>query len=87
MMMAALSVLLCVLPVEGQVPAVRKAASKSKAQRYVESVSRNDVLANASFGVLAVTEGGDTLAGWNWNQRLIPSSTMKLVTAGAAMHQ
>ena len=87
MMVAALSVLLCVLPVDGQVPAVRKAASKSKAQRYVESVSRNDILANASFGVLAVTEGGDTLAGWNWNQRLIPASTMKLVTAGAAMHQ
>lgn len=70
-----------------QVPAVRKQASKSKAQRYIELASGNDILKNASFGVLALTEGGDTVASWNCGTRLIPASTMKLVTAGAAMHQ
>ena len=60
---------------------------KTKAQRYVELVSRGEVLKNSSFGVLAMTVGGDTLACWNPSQRLIPASTMKLITAGAAMHK
>ena len=70
-----------------QVPATRKQAAKSKAQRYVELVARNDILKNSSFGVLAMTEGGDTLAAWDFARRLVPASNMKLITVGAAMHQ
>ena len=70
-----------------QNPAVKTAPEKSKAQRYIESVATNDILKHASFGVLAMTEGGTTLASWNPDKRLVPASTMKLITTGAAMHQ
>ena len=70
-----------------QVPATQKASVKTKAQRYVELVSGNDILRNSSFGVLAITEGGDTLAAWDYSRRLLPASNMKLITVGAAMHQ
>ncbi|MBR4757139.1 MAG: D-alanyl-D-alanine carboxypeptidase/D-alanyl-D-alanine-endopeptidase [Bacteroidales bacterium] len=70
-----------------QVPAAKKQAAKSKAQRYIELAAGNDILRNASFGVLAMTEGGDTVASWNCRTRLVPASTMKLLTVGAAMHQ
>ena len=86
-MLATLVAVLSLASAYAQVPAAKKASVKSKAQRYVELVSRNDVLRNSSFGVLAMTERGDTLAAWNNGQRLIPASTMKLVTVGAAMHQ
>ena len=78
---------LSIATVSAQVPATKKQASKSKAQRYIELASGNDVLKNASFGVLAMTKDGDTLASWNCGSRQIPASTMKLVTVGAAMHQ
>ncbi len=60
---------------------------KTKAQRYVELVSGNDVLKSSVFGVFAMKEGGDTLASWNPSQRMVPASTMKLITTGAAMHK
>ena len=69
-----------------QIPA-SKPAPKSKAQRYIEMVSRNDMLKSSVFGVLAVTEGGDTLAVWNSDQRMVPASTMKLITTGMAIHR
>jgi len=86
LIIAAFSVSLT-LAAAAQVPATRKAPVKSKAQKYIESVSRNDILRNASFGVFAMNEGGDTLASWNYDKRLIPASTMKLITSGAAMHK
>ena len=64
-----------------------KPAPKSKAQSYIEAVSRGDLLRSSVFGVLAVTEGGDTLASWNSGQRMLPASTMKLVTTGMAIHR
>ena len=70
-----------------QNPAVTAAPEKSKAQRYIESVASNDILGHAYFGVYAVTKGGKTLASWNQEKRLVPASTMKLITTGAAMHQ
>ena len=69
-----------------QVPA-SKPASKSKAQRYIELASRNDILKSSVFGVLAITEGGDTVAAWNSDQRMVPASTMKLITTGMAIHR
>ena len=86
-MFAVMAAFLTLASASAQVPAAKKIAAKSKAQRYVELVARNDVLKNSSFGVLAMTERGDTLASWNCGQRLIPASTLKLVTVGAAMHQ
>lgn len=62
-------------------------ATKTKAQRYIELVSGNDVLKTSVFGALAMTEGGDTVASWNSSQRMLPASTMKLITTGAALHQ
>ena len=69
-----------------QVP-VSGLKSKSKAQRYIEMVAKNDILKSSVFGVLAVTQAGDTLAALNSAQRMIPASTMKLITTGLAIHQ
>ena len=65
-----------------QTHSAKLSRSKSKAQRYVESVSRSEALKSSVFGVLAITEGGDTLAIWNSDQRMVPASTMKLITTG-----
>ncbi len=70
-----------------QLHSAKKAQTKSKAQRYIEMASRNDLLKSSVFGVLAMTEGGDTLASWNSGTRMIPASTMKLVTTGMAIHR
>lgn len=69
-----------------QVRSTNKAQVKTKAQRYIELASRNDLLKSSVFGVLATTEGGDTLASWNSGQRMVPASTMKLITTGMAIH-
>ena len=70
-----------------QAPATGRQTARSKAQKYVESVSRGEPLEGTSFGVLAVTVGGDTLAALNADWRMVPASTMKLVTTGLAMHR
>lgn len=70
-----------------QTHSAKLSRSKSKAQRYVESVSRSEALKSSVFGVLAITEGGDTLAIWNSDQRMVPASTMKLITTGMAIHR
>ena len=70
-----------------QVRSTNKAQDKSRTQRYIEQASRNDILKSSVFGVLAVTEGGDTLAVWNSDQRMVPASTMKLITTGMAIHR
>lgn len=70
-----------------QVPSVPAVRRVSKAQRYIESVSRNETLKSSVFAVLALTEGGDTLAAWNSGMRMIPASTLKLVTTGLAIHR
>ena len=87
MFMAASFAALSLSLASAQNPAVKTAPEKSKAQRYIESVATNDILKHASFGVLAMTEGGTTLASWNPDKRLVPASTMKLITTGAAIHQ
>lgn len=86
-LLAAAAAALCVITAPAQEPARRLSPSRSKAQRYIEAVSRNDILRNAAFGVLAITEGGDTIASWNHDKRLIPASNMKLITTGAAMSE
>ena len=56
-----------------QLHSTNKARSKTKAQRYVESISRSESLKSSVLGVLALTEGGDTLASWNSGQRMVPA--------------
>ncbi|MBR1927199.1 MAG: D-alanyl-D-alanine carboxypeptidase/D-alanyl-D-alanine-endopeptidase [Bacteroidales bacterium] len=70
-----------------QSPAAKTSPGKSKAQKYIESVADNDILRGSSFGVLATTKDGRAIASWNPGQRQVPASTMKLITAGAAMSQ
>ena len=70
-----------------QIPVPKPKNLRTKAQRYVETVSRGESLKSSVFGVLAVTEGGDTLVSWNSGTRMIPASTLKLVTTGIAMHR
>lgn len=70
-----------------QVPSVPAVRRGGKAQRYIESVSRSEILKSSVFAVLALTEGGDTLAAWNSGMRMIPASTLKLVTTGLAIHR
>ena len=77
-------------PNDSHAPQLSRPANKNlrtKAQRYVETVSRSESLKSSVFGVLAVTEGGDTLASWNSGTRMIPASTLKLVTTGLAIHR
>ena len=70
-----------------QNPMSKKTRAKTKAQRYVESISRSETLKSSVMGVLAVTEEGDTLVSWNCARRMLPASTMKLVTTGMAIHK
>ncbi len=70
-----------------QVASVQGKTVRTKAQKYVEIASRSEILKSSVFGVLAMTEGGDTLASWNSDTRMIPASTMKLVTTGIAIHR
>lgn len=70
-----------------QIHSAKKSQIQSKAQRYIEMTSRSEALKSSVFGVLAVTEGGDTLAVWNSDQRMVPASTMKLITTGMAIHR
>ena len=83
----AAAVLLLAASSSAQVPATRKAAAKTKTQRYVELLAGNDVLKNSVWGILAMTQAGDTIASWNSGLRMMPASNMKLITTGAAMHR
>ncbi len=73
-------------PTSPQVTSPKRFSVKTKAQRYIETAARGEALKSSVFGVLAVTEGGDTLACWNSDQRMVPASTMKLITTGMAIH-
>ncbi len=73
-------------PASPQVTSPKRFSVKTKAQRYIETAARGEALKSSVFGVLAVTEGGDTLACWNSDQRMVPASTMKLITTGMAIH-
>lgn len=87
MFFAVLSSALAMSQAVAQNPAAKTVPEKSKAQKYIESVASNDILRQASLGVFAMTEGGKAIASFNQEKRLVPASTMKLITSGAAMHQ
>ena len=46
----------------------------------------NAALRGATWGVLAVRLGGDTLVAYNAERRLVPASNVKAITAGVALH-
>ena len=52
----------------------------------VRQLQGNAALKNATWGVLAVRLGGDTLAAYNADKRLVPASNVKVITAGTALH-
>ena len=61
--------------------------AQTHAQRLVEKLSQEEPLRSASWGVLAVRAGGDTLACYQHRVRRVPASNMKLITTGAALHK
>ena len=58
-------------PTSPQVTSPKRFSVKTKAQCYIETGARGEALKSSVFGVLAVTEGGDTLACWNSDQRMV----------------
>lgn len=52
----------------------------------VRQLQGSAALNGATWGVLAVRLGGDTLAAYNADRRLIPASNVKVITAGTALH-
>ncbi len=65
-------------------PAV--AAGGDTVQQYVDSTLKTDSrLRNAAVSLLAVDSRGRTVAQWNPDQPLLPASTLKTVTTGAAL--
>ncbi|MBP3269610.1 MAG: D-alanyl-D-alanine carboxypeptidase/D-alanyl-D-alanine-endopeptidase [Bacteroidales bacterium] len=84
---AALAVFFAMARLSAQSTAVKTVGENSKAQKYIESVAAGEMLRQASFSVLAMTEGGTVIASLNPGKRLVPASTMKLISSGAAMHQ
>ncbi len=66
-------------------PAVA-AGGGNTVQQYVDSVLKADPrLRNAAVSLLAVDSRGRTVAQWNPDQPLLPASTLKTVTTGAAL--
>ena len=61
--------------------------AQTQAQRYIEKVAKEEPLRSASWGVLAVSARGDTLAKWNHLNKFVPASNMKLITTGTALHR
>ena len=61
--------------------------AQTRAQQYLEKISREEPLRSASWGVLAVNARGDTLAKWNHLSKFVPASNMKLITTGTALHR
>ena len=61
-------------------------AQNTAAQRFLESQENQPPLQGSVWGVLAVDNNGNVLIHRGEGQRLVPASTLKLVTCGAALH-
>ena len=62
------------------------AGAQSNLRATVRQLQDHAALKGASWGVLAVRLGGDTLAAYNADRRLVPASNVKVITAGTALH-
>jgi len=61
------------------------AAIRTRAQKTVADICRQEPLRSGVYGVLAVRMNGDTLVSINQGQKMVPASTTKLVTTGIAL--
>ena len=62
------------------------ATAQQSVRTTVRQLQANAALKNATWGVLAVRLGGDTLAAYNADKRMVPASNVKVITAGTALH-
>ena len=62
------------------------ATAQQSLRATVRQLQANAALKNATWGVLAVRLGGDTLAAYNADKRMVPASNVKVITAGTALH-
>ena len=60
--------------------------AQSSLKTTIRQVQGNAALRGATWGVLAVRLGGDTLAAYNAERRMVPASNVKVITAGTALH-
>ena len=62
------------------------ASAQTTLRTTVRQLQGHAALRGATWGVLAVRLGGDTLAAYNADRRLVPASNVKVITAGTALH-
>ena len=62
------------------------ASAQTNLRTTIRQMQGNAALKGATWGVLAVRLGGDTLAAFNADKRMVPASNVKVITAGAALH-
>ena len=62
------------------------ALAQSSLKTTIRQVQGDAALRGATWGVLAVRLGGDTLAAYNAERRMVPASNVKVITAGTALH-
>ena len=62
------------------------ARAQSNLRTTVRQLQSHEALRGATWGVLAVRLGGDTLAAYNAERRMVPASNVKVITAGSALH-
>ena len=60
--------------------------AQSDLRATVRQLQGSAALRGATWGVLAVRLGGDTLAAYNAERRMVPASNVKVITAGTALH-
>lgn len=60
--------------------------AQSNLRTTVRQLQDHAALKGATWGVLAVRLGGDTLAAYQADRRMVPASNVKVITAGTALH-
>lgn len=61
-------------------------AIETEAQKYLSQMAETEGFNEALIAAMAITSDGDTLLAYNSDKMLVPASTMKLVTTGAALN-
>ena len=62
------------------------ALAQGNLKTTVRELQGSAALQGATWGVLAIRLGGDTLAAYNAYRRMVPASNVKVITAGTALH-